>query len=579
MKTNRVHCIWSYCKKHLGLFLLAEICIVVTYTVAVLLPLNLTFLSDEVLGKGQFNLVWVALRNYLVLFAVSCLFNLLYAFAWQTLSNQYVVDIKTDLFSKTIRAKAAWLSSVSSGDMMTRIDIDSDQFLNVIQRNVFHTLNSIIMCIGIVIIVWNMDPIIALLLVVTAVLPIIIIRLLGYFTQKIAKAERAIDGKLQGRLYEMLTAMRDIRISSGKSWSMNQLLSSMQALIQKKNQRRWIAFLSDKFVSLVHLAASLIMYFYCAFLVAEGKITVGIFLALIQYTALLNRKMNWILRLYLEWFGRKASIDRVTEVLALESENKEEGRADITQIEALTFSNVHMSYDRNQVLHGVSFAIQKGERVALVGGSGSGKTTIVDLIVRLYEPQSGDITLNGRNVREYDLSQLRRHIGVLSQRIMLFKASVRENLLYGNEPHSDEELWHVCDELGIGDCIRQAPNGLDTIISSKGFDLSGGQKQRLMIARLLLKKLDMLILDEATSALDVETEKMVLDLFDQRNKDITMLIVSHRREAVMRCNRIIVIKDGVSLDEGEHESLLSRCPYYHMMFGEKTDESVSAGSI
>lgn len=581
---TRIKHIWQYGKKYIGLFAVAEICIVVLYAVAVLLPLNLTFLTDEVLNDGKYEQLWTVIRNYILLFVVSCIFNLIYAFVWQTLSNQYVGDVKISLFDKIVHAKAAWLSSINSGDLMTRIDTDSDQFLNAIQRNLFHVVNSIIMCVCIIVIVCFIQPVVAIMLIITAVLPIILTRVLGSIVQKAAQQEAATNGAFQGRLFEILNAMKDVRLMSARKWADQKVCQFVQKLIKLRTKVKWLDFSTDKFIQFVNLITSLIIYFYCALLVSHGAMTIGIFLALLQYITLLHRKMNWILRLYLEWFGRKAGLDRVIEVLTLPGETQEAyPNISINElIESISFQNVCMVYDRNEILHNLSFEIRKGEKVAIVGYSGAGKTTIADLMVGLYDATSGSVCINGANVKTYDPKTLRSKIAVLSQQITLFKASIRENLLIGcsiERDYTDEELMSVCDSLELGDRIRQLSLGLDSVLGTDGFDMSGGQKQRLMIARMILRDPEVMILDEATSALDMDIERKVVDLLCERNEEMTLIVISHRVEAVERCDRAIVIYQGMQIAEGSPHTLKNKCDMYRRMFGEDGCEIITNTNI
>ena len=581
---TRIKHIWQYGKKYIGLFAVAEICIVVLYAVAVLLPLNLTFLTDEVLNDGKYEQIWTVIRNYILLFFVSCIFNLIYAFVWQTLSNQYVGDVKISLFDKIVHAKAAWLSSINSGDLMTRIDTDSDQFLNAIQRNLFHVVNSIIMCVCIIVIVCFIQPVVAIMLIITAILPIVLTRVLGSVVQKAAQQEAATNGAFQGRLFEILNAMKDVRLMSARKWADQKVFQLVQKLIKLRTKVKWLDFSTDKFIQFVNLITSLIIYFYCALQVSQGAMTIGIFLALLQYITLLHRKMNWILRLYLEWFGRKAGLDRVIEVLTLPGETQEEypNKSINEPIDSISFQNVCMVYDRNEILHDLSFEIRKGEKVAIVGYSGAGKTTIADLIVGLYDATSGSVCINGVNVKKYDPKTLRSKIAVLSQQITLFKASIRENLLIGcstERDYTDKELMSVCDSLDLGECIRLSSLRLDSVLGTDGFDMSGGQKQRLMIARMILRDPEVMILDEATSALDMDTERKVVDLLCERNEEMTLIVISHRAEAVERCDRAIVIYQGMQIAEGNPHTLKNKCDMYRRMFGEDGCEIITNTNI
>lgn len=564
-KQQRVRSIWNFGKRYIPMFAVAEICILVSYTVSVLLPINLTRLTDKVLYGNEFAILPEIIRNYILMFIAATVFNFIYAFVWQYLNNHYVLDVKNKLFEKIIFAKAAFLSGMNTGDMMTRIDGDAEQFIHVVQRNLFHFLNSTIMCAGIVVLVARLNLVISIMLVIAAVLPIIITRLCGRFTEKYSRESREISGQMVGKLYEIIKGFREIKLFQAEGFAFKKIFMPLKRLIILGNNIRSVDFWVNKLIYLVNLSASIIIYGYSAYLVTKGELTIGIFLAIIEYIALLHKKFNWILRIYLDWFNRKVSIDRVNEVLNLDAETQE--GEEITSIESVEFKNVDFAYDsENVVLNGFNLKINKGERVGIVGGSGNGKTTAISLLLGLYNTNNGSILINDIPISKINSTAIRKNIGVVSQDIMIFEDTIRYNLNLGNN-YSDEEIYEALNAVNLTEIIAKLPKGIDTEISAVSHNLSGGQKQRLMIARLLLKKASFIILDEATSALDVETEKNITEYLSGISNDTTMLIVSHRLEAIKKCNKIMVLDDHRIVDVGTHYKLLRSSPIYFELFG------------
>lgn len=538
---RRPRFIWKFGKRYLPAFLLAEVCILISYAVSVALPYNLKLLTDQVLFGSQQELLPQVIQNYLILFLTASAANMLYAFVWQYLHNHYIVDIKNEMFRKTLYAKASFLSHMNSGDVISRIDADSEQFIFVIQRNLFHFVNSLIMCIAILWIVAAINPVIALLLIAAAALPIIITRLFSILTEKYAAENRKTLGGLTGRLFDLIKGLRELRLACAGWWMNRRLLSPLKRLVALGNRLRSVSFLVDKSIYLINLLASFLIYGYSAMLILQDKMTVGLFLAVIQYVALLHKKLNWMMQIYLDWFARKISIDRTIEILSLEEEKKDGVK--ISRIDSVQFQNVSFSYRENTpILTDVSFKIQAGQRIGLAGRSGIGKTTLAALLMQFYEPQSGQILLNGIPLEQVDPASFRRLIGSVSQDILLFDETVRYNLSLG-QAVPDADLWKVLETVGLKQTVEMLPQGLDTLIGGPETDLSGGQKQRLMIARVLLKQPQFLILDEATSALDLETEQQILRALSALPGHPTMLIISHRPAALEGCDKVFALEE------------------------------------
>lgn len=574
--TGRLRGVLRFGKRYTPLFLTAELCILVSYGVSLLLPLNLTRLTDQVLAGGQYGLLGPVIGAYAVLFLTAAAFNLLYAWVWQTLNNRYLVDVKNALFEKSVRARPSILTGRNTGDVMSRIDVDSEQFLHVIQRNLFHFVNSALLCAGILLMVARISLWLALLLMAAALLPILLTRLNGRLTERVARASRETTGRFSGRLFEILKGMRDIRLLGAEEWAANSVTGPLKTLVRLGNRSRRVDFLAEREISLVHLLTSLTVYALSAYLIVQGRMTVGQFLAAIEYMALLHRKMNWMLRIWLDWYWRKVSLDRVNEILESGEEPSGVLPAD-GSVETLVFEHVDFSYGETPVLRDVSFTVRRGEHVAIVGASGVGKSTIAEMMLRFYDPTSGRVLVNGADVRQYRLGAYRRRFGFVGQDVLLFDETLRYNLLLGCEEdaaggRTDRDLLAVCERVGLGDFVRALPEGLDTRLGGTAHGLSGGQKQRVMIARALLQDADVLILDEATSALDVEIEETLWDALTKQEIGRTMVVISHRLKTIRECSRILVLHEGRIAGEGTHQELLRDNAVYRSLFGENTAE-------
>lgn len=562
---HRLRYIWGFGKKYVFFFIIAEICILVSYAVSVLLPMNLTRLTDRVLYGEEYGLLGTVIRDYCLLFGISTLFNFIYAFVWQYLNNHYVLDVKKEIYKNVVYAKSAFLSGMNSGDLMTRIDHDSEQFIHVVQRNVFHFVNSAIMCAGIIIVVARINVCIAVLLLIVAVLPIVITKFSGKYIERYAGESRKISGEWNGKLYEVLKGIREIKLLNAFKWADNNVIKPLKQLLRFGNQTRRVEFVVGKGIDLVNLLSNLAIYAFSVYLIMQGKLTVGVFLALIQYVSLLHRKFNWMLRIWLDWYNRKVSIDRVTDILELEPETR--GTDSIHEINTVEFQDVDFEYEAGcPVLKGFSLKIKSGEKIGIVGHSGNGKTTVTSLLLGFYRVNNGVILINGIPLENIDQTQMRKMIGVVSQDVMIFEDSIRYNLNLGND-YTDEEIYDALDAVNLLDVVNTLPNRIDTVISSASQNLSGGQKQRLMIARMILRKPAFIILDEATSSLDVETEKIITQMLNEKMTDSTVIIISHRFETIRNCQRIVVLNEHTVEAIGTHESLIEDSATYKALYG------------
>lgn len=559
---KRINLIWTFAQKHLVLFGIAELCILVLYAVSLILPLNLKSLTDDVLSGGKHFLLPQVIVIYLILFLVASVVNVLYGYIWQTLNNRYILNLKTTLYKKIIYAKADFLSGMNSGDCMSRIDNDAEQFLHAIQRNVFHFINSLVLCIAIVVIVTQMNFTIAIMLIIAALLPVIITRLFSIRMEKYAKRCREIEGKLTGKLLEVLKGLREIRLFCAHAWAAQQLSERFQKTIGYKNKMTEADFALQKCVHFINLLTSLIIYGYCAYLISNHMLSVGAFLAITEYIVLLHKKFNWILRICLEWSARKISIDRVNEMISMESEPHKGEK--VQEINSVVFDNVSFGYGEKRNLKNLSFTIHKGEKIAIVGENGCGKTTIVDLMTGLYQPTSGTIFVNGTPLEYIKLSSLRSKISVVSQKIALFEGNIKDNLrMFGENP--DEGLQKALEIVGLIEKTSKPGYGIETCLEIRADKLSGGQKQRVMIARALVKGTNFLILDEADSALDKKAQEEILNTV-MRQTGSTVILITHEASHLKFCDRIIVLNQGETEAIGRHNELLDSSPTYRSLF-------------
>lgn len=552
----------NYAKKYKFMFAAAEICIIILYANSLILPWNLTRLIDKVIYGKKYYLLENVILVYCILFLISTATNLIYAYIWQTLNNRYVVKIKTDMYEKLLRSKAKYLSNLNTGDAVARVEWDSDQFIHVVQKNVFHFINSILMCIAILVLICKTSIVIGFIAIISVIMPFLITKILSKKTEEITEENRNNSGILAGKVFEIFSGFREVKLFNAQLWAEKQIIKLLEKVIDMNNKQNLIALSVQKIAEGINLLCAIALYCYSAYMVVNGDLTIGVFLAVVQYVTLLNYKFDWILAIYNDWHWRKISIKRCCEILDCETE--ENNGIHIEKIDSIEFKNITFAYDDRPVLSDISFKIERGENIGLVGVSGVGKTTLISLLTKLYEPQSGEILINGVDISDINTYRLRSIIGIVSQDVRLFNDSIKYNLTLGKTVNNDV-IEKALEKSRISKAVFELPQQLETIVGGNG--LSGGQMQRVMMARMLIKNADMYICDEATSALDIGTESKIADELKEMLKGKIGITISHRYQSLASCDKIVVLKDGKIDSIGTDGELLTISNEYRILFG------------
>lgn len=538
-KKENLKFIYKYAKKYAILFLIADLCILIMYGITFLIPQQIIRLVNLVFQAELYYILPDIIKTLLTYFLINSAANLLYSFLWQKLNSTFVVDVKNDLYKKLLYTKPANLNSLNTGDIMSRLDSDADQFISFIQRNIFHFINSVILCMVILLYVARISIILSLVLLLFSLLPIFLTVFFSKDIDKLSQNQRENNGEITNKIFEYLNKFSQLKIINGFPWATSKLFGLFRKEIDYNNQISKKHFLLEKLVYIINLICSIIIYIITIFLMQKNQITLGLFIGIIQYVAILHRKFNWILRIYLDYRNRHASIARVREIIELPDEKNERDLIEINNVEEIIFKNVSFGYEKDKkILDNVSFVIKKDDKTALTGKSGSGKTTIISLLLKFYEPDSGEILINGINIKNISAFSIRKNICVIQQNYATFMGDILFNLTFGND-YQIQEIETACNNAKTLRGINNFPDKFKTKLDSYGSGLSGGQKQRIMIARGLLRDCSLIILDEATSSLDVETEKGILENISKLNK--TIISISHRKEALSICNKFIEV--------------------------------------
>ncbi|HEX9063036.1 MAG TPA: ABC transporter ATP-binding protein, partial [Clostridia bacterium] len=392
-----------------------------------------------------------------------------------------------------------------------------------------------------------------------------------YFSNKIKKnydKYRKDYGQYISWLYEMLNGMREIKLFAAEKNVALYFIRFTKKLVYTRVQASNTEFFSQTANSAISLFSDILLYTVSAILILNKELSIAGFIATIEYFAMSNYLLRAINDSNAARQNNMVSVKRVMELLEEETEDVGRGLPPIIITEGeIEFKNVSFYYEESvPTLKKVNLHINKGERVSLVGSSGTGKSTLAGLLLKFYEPQEGTIKIDGTNINECDLKSLRRNVGIVNQETLLFDGTIRENLFMGNPKCSEEDMWEACKKAYIDDFIESLPDVLDTVVGSEGINLSGGQKQRIAIARVFLKNPKIVIFDEATSALDFEAETAVKKAWKELSTEKTSIIIAHRLSTILDSDRVAVLHEGEIVSFDTHKRLLESCEHYNRLF-------------
>jgi ABC-type multidrug transport system fused ATPase/permease subunit len=481
------------------------------------------------------------------------------------IAQQMVFDLRSVLFTHFQYLSLAHHSTGTTADSVYRLEADAGCLESLLLRGVFPLAFSVMTLLVMFIILLRLDPLLASIALI--VIPFLYLSLCLSMTGMRPKAERAkaLESAVVTRLYESLSAIRLVKVFAREEHELRRFSAAATAAMRERmdvtRQETTFSFLVGAITS---CGASLVLAIG-GLHVLEGKLTVGTLLAILAYLGFVYGPLSAIATTTGSLHNAVASARRVREVLRLPRE-RDRHAADAAPVRlqgAVRFDNVSFSYGLDgPVLCRVSFTAQPGETVALVGLSGAGKTTIVSLLGRLYEPSDGTIFIDGIDVRHLPLRSLREQIAVVPQESILLSGTVGENIRYGRLDAADDEVRLAAAAAGCDEFIAHLPRGIETEVGENGAKLSGGQRQRVSIARAFLKDAPILILDEPTASLDSIAEQAVLASLTRLRNGRTTFVIAHRLSTVRDADRILVLDGGAVVASGRHEDLLTSSVLY-----------------
>lgn len=505
----------------------------------------------------------------IAIYGVTVFLTWLQTFVMVNVALKTIQKIRQDIFEKIQTLSLRFFDVRSQGDLMSRVTNDIDNLNQALTQSVVQIISSALTFIGVTIAMFALDWILAIVTLITVPIMFFVTKkLVAYSGKNFAKRQKDL-GELNGFIEEAITGA-DVTTLYGKEketvQNFNKINEQLRVSATKADTFSAFIFPSMNFIN--NLGMGLVIG-TGSVMVLNGMTTVGVIAAFINYSRQFSRPLSQFATLMNMIQSAVAGGERVFEIMDEVPEIKNKKDAFVVQnLQGhVALENVSFGYEENKtILKEVSLKARPGETIALVGPTGSGKTTIINLLTRFYDIQQGQIHIDGKNIKEYDINSLRGKIGVVLQDTYLFAGTIMDNIRYGRLDASDEEVINAAKAASAHSFIKHLPNQYETKIASEGSNLSQGQKQLLAIARAILADADILILDEATSNIDTRTELQIQEGLNNLMRGRTSFVIAHRLKTIEKADQILVIKDGSIIEKGNHESLMEDRGFYFDLY-------------
>jgi len=544
-------------------------------------PLLQKYLIDNVLLASQstwlLSAVCLAMLGVVIFFQFS---NWLKDYFFTCFGRRVTRDIKESLYRNVLGQSYAFFRERPTGYLMTRLTNDVDRLRGVLTASIFGLIRDAVLFLSataaLVVLDWR------LAIVSMAMLPVFVANLF-FWTKRIRRHSKVCaesDAVASALLQEGLVGVRTLQAQTGEEQSIQAYRESLHRSVQNAIAAARTSLTTVAFDGVINYFGPLAIFWYGGYQVQQGTMSIG---TLVAATALLAKLVGPTRRgMYVNLRLQEAAVglDRITEISSANTGIKppERPRPFTGLARGIEFVDVHFGYGSQKVLQDLNLVIPVRTSIAIVGRSGVGKTTLVGLLGRFYDPNRGSVCFDGVDIREFDVTSLRGRIGIVEQEPLLFRTTVAENILLGCKRHYDlHAIERACEIANCSDFLREMPRGLETVVGERGVSLSAGQRQRIAIARAIIRDPDILIFDEATSNLDYHSEQLIQDALVRIMGNRTVIIVAHRASSIQRADQIAILHEGRIAEVGTHSHLLAESPLYQRLYSRYTTAGAGQG--
>ncbi|MGN0801956.1 MAG: ABC transporter ATP-binding protein [Candidatus Faecivicinus sp.] len=558
--------IWTYFAKEKTM-LIAMLAVVVFGTLCGVYAPSLQSTAIDIIAGSANGALSKTLILMLIVYLLYAGSQLLQGLFSARLSQRIVKRMREELFGKIVDLPVKYLDSHSHGDVMSRMTNDIENISTTVSQSLPSLFSGVLTIVGTVsIMLWYCWQL-ALLSFATVLLTLLATKLLSKQVRKFSRKRQQLLGQLNGTVEEMISGYRTVVAYNHQGVTTEEFCQTSDSLTKAGIRTDVFSGVMGPIMNCIGNVGFVIIAAFGGFFAINGLISVGVISAFIVYAKQFSRPINEIAQIYGQLQTAIAGAERVFIVLDEVSEDMSGVQLEDSAEAAVTFKNVQFSYvPGHPVLKDFTLTVPSGKKVALVGSTGSGKTTVVNLLMRFYDIDSGEIRINRQNIEDLSRSSLRRDVAIVLQDTVLFSDTIRNNLKYANEAATQEQLDNAVRMSRCEEMLRLLPQGFDTMLAAAGANISQGQRQLLAIARAFVADPKILILDEATSNVDTRTEKAIQDAMQLVMKNRTSIVIAHRLSTIRDSDVIIVMDQGRIVESGNHDELLAKKGRYYDLY-------------
>lgn len=550
-------------KRMLLMLMLAVVVVVMCSVCAPRLQSN----AIDSIAAGQWNRITPILILMAIVYVIQSICTFLQSELSAKLSQRIVGGMRRDLFACIVNLPVRYLDTNSHGDIMSRMTNDIENISTTVSQSMSSLFSGILTIIGTVVMMVVLCPQLAVLSCITVILTIVATKLLSKAMRLFFRKRQVLLGKLNGNVEEMVTGYSTVAAYNRQGDVIEDFNNISDELTKVGIIAEILGGSMGPVMNAINNIGFVIIAAFGGYFAINHIISIGVISAFIVYAKQFGRPIDELAQIYGQIQTAIAGAERVFAVMDEPLEDKS-GRKSMDDLKGvIKFKNVNFSYTKDkQVLYDFNLEVKAGHKVALVGSTGSGKTTVVNLLMRFYEVDSGEILIDDINIKDIDCNNLRKNTAIVLQDTVLFADTIKNNLKYSNSSATDEQLYEAVRMSNCDNMISRMPEKFDTQLSSEGDNISQGQRQLLSIARAFLAQPKILILDEATSSVDTRTEKHIQDAMVNLMKDRTSLIIAHRLSTIQDADLIVVMDEGRIVETGSHKELLDKKGRYYQLY-------------